>query len=397
MRAVKFLCVGLSGLLFSACAVTEWAEEKTRIDYRSASTRPSLEVPPDLVTPRADPRYQLPAPGPGERTLSSFERSRAGAALPQGGSVLPQVPGARIEREGSRRWLVVDAQPDAVWGPVRDFWLDNGFRLESERPDAGIMDTDWAENRAKLPMDIIRRTIGRVLDNLYSTSERDRFRTRFERTANGTEIHISHRGMIEVYTSNQQDRTVWQPRPSDPELEVEFLNRLMLRLGGKEARAADSAAAVPGKPAASASVLGSGSTAERSPAPVSSTSRVVGQGADIRIDLDQTFDRAWRLVGLALDRGSFTIEDRDRSAGTFFVRYIDADEQARAAASGAGFFSRFFGGSKSALTQQFQFVLKPAGSGTTLTVLDKDGKPTAEPDRTTVQRMLTLLNQELSR
>jgi outer membrane protein assembly factor BamC len=124
---------------------------------------------------------------------------------------------------------------------------------------------------------------------------------------------------------------------------------------------------------------------------------VVGQGADIRIDLDQTFDRAWRLVGLALDRGSFTIEDRDRSAGTFFVRYIDADEQARAAASGAGFFSRFFGGSKSALTQQFQFVLKPAGSGTTLTVLDKDGKPTAEPDRTTVQRMLTLLNQELSR
>jgi outer membrane protein assembly factor BamC len=383
--------VGLAWLL-SACAVTEWAEEKTRIDYRSAATRPALEVPPDLVTPRADPRYRLPETGGSDRTLSSFERGRGGASAAQGGSILPRVPGVRIERDGARRWLVVDAQPEGLWAQVRDFWVDNGFRMSSERPDAGIMETDWAENRAKIPMDLFRRTIGRVFENLYSTSERDRFRTRFERTAGGTEIHVSHRGMIEVYSSSQQDSTVWQPRPSDPELEAEFLNRLMLRLGGKEAQSASASAATGATSGGSKPAAASAAT----PQPAS-VSRLVGQGGDRRIEVEQGFDRAWRTVGLALDRGSFTIEDRDRSAGIFFVRYIDADEQARAAASGKGFFSRLFSGGRSPLSQQFRFALKAVGSGTVVTVLDKDGKPAGELDRTTVGRMLELLNQELSR
>jgi uncharacterized lipoprotein len=64
------------------------------------------------------------------------------------------------------------------------------------------METDWAENRAKIPQDFIRQSLGKFLDSLYSTSERDKFRTRLERTPSGeTEIYISHRGMIEVYPS----------------------------------------------------------------------------------------------------------------------------------------------------------------------------------------------------
>jgi outer membrane protein assembly factor BamC len=398
-RALQSLCVLALGLMLSACAVTQWAEEKTRIDYRSATSRQALDVPPDLVTPRADPRYQLPEPAAADRTLSGFERGR-GAVAAQGSSILPKVPGVRIEREGARRWLLVEATPEALWTQVRDFWVDNGFRMDTERPDAGILETDWAENRAKIPMDLFRRTIGRVFENLYSTSERDRFRTRFERTERGTEVHISHRGMIEVYSSSEKDKTVWQPRPSDPELEAEFLNRLMLRLGGKDARPATAAASsgasaapgAPGAPGSRAAIAAPASSA----APVAA-SRLAGDAADRRIEFDQPFDRAWRSVGLALDRGSFTIEDRDRSAGTYFVRYIDADEQARAAASGKGFFSRLFSGGRSPLSQQFRFVLTTAGAGTRIAVLDKDGKPTRELDRTTVNRMLELLNQELSR
>ena len=60
------------------------------------------------------------------------------------------------------------------------------------------METDWAENRAKIPDDIIRRTLGKFLDSIYSTGERDKFRTRFEISSNNpgyTDIFISHRGM----------------------------------------------------------------------------------------------------------------------------------------------------------------------------------------------------------
>ena len=101
------------------------------------------------------------------------------------------------------------------------------------------METDWAENRAMIPSGPIRNLLGKIIDSAYSTGERDKFRTRLERgSAPGTtEIYISHRGMVEVYTSKDESSTVWQPRPPDPELEAEFLGRLMLRFGVDDARA----------------------------------------------------------------------------------------------------------------------------------------------------------------
>src|SRR5690606_8292183 len=106
----------------------------------------------------------------------------------------------------------------------------SGFTVDSESPQTGIIETDWAENHAKLPLDFIRRSIGRAFDSLYSTGERDKFRTRLEPTPQGgTAVYVTHRGMIEVYTSTGEERRIWQPRPNDPELEAEFLRRLMRR------------------------------------------------------------------------------------------------------------------------------------------------------------------------
>ena len=138
----------------------------------------------------------------------------------------------RIERAGTQRWLVVNRSADELWNPIREFWQENGFLLALDQPNLGIMETDWAENRAKIPQDFIRNALGKVFDSLYSTSERDKFRTRLERTASGgTEIYISHRGMQEVYSTSTKDQTVWQPRAPDPEIEAEFLRRLMVKLG----------------------------------------------------------------------------------------------------------------------------------------------------------------------
>ena len=109
----------------------------------------------------------------------------------------------RIERAGNQRWLVVNRTPEKVWPSLRDFWTDNGFLLTTDEQNIGIIETDWAENRAKLPQDFIRATLGQsCLIRLYSTGERDKFRTRIERNGNGsTEIYVSHRGMIEKYAS----------------------------------------------------------------------------------------------------------------------------------------------------------------------------------------------------
>jgi outer membrane protein assembly factor BamC len=209
------------------------------VEYKSAGKLPPLEVPPDLTRPGRDDRYQVPdvAPG-GTATFSAYNAERGGGS--RATEVLPASASVRIERDGNTRYIVLAEPPDKLWIPVKEFWQENGFLLKIDSPDAGVMETDWAENRAKIPQDPIRNVLGKLLDQAYSTGERDKFRTRLERTPNGgTEIFISHRGMVEqiVNDSRGMAGSVWEPRPADPELEAEFLRRMMVKLGVEEARA----------------------------------------------------------------------------------------------------------------------------------------------------------------
>ena len=215
--------------------------ETKKIEYKSAGKAPTLETPPDLVAPARDDRFAVPdSGGKGKATFSAYanERTPEGRAA-KGSDVLPDVEKSRIERSGNQRWLIVPGTPDKVWGTVKDFWQESGLLINVELPEAGVMETDWAENRAKIPQDFLRNVLGKVIDSVYSTAERDKFRTRLEPGAEPgtTEIYISHRGMYEIFVSEGKDQTKWQPRPPDPELEAEMLRRLMVRFGAEEKRA----------------------------------------------------------------------------------------------------------------------------------------------------------------
>jgi len=312
-RALVPLFLPLAAAALSACTMSGDFLEGKKIDYKSAGQVPTLEIPPDLTTPAHDNRYVVPDTGKGSATASSYEADRAQAhrtGTVQAG-VLPTMEKMRIERAGSERWLVVGEAPEKLWPLVRDFWQENGFLIAVSLPEVGVMETDWAENRAKLPQDVIRGFLGKILDSIYSTAERDKFRTRLERTDEGTEIYISHRGMIEVVqstgrtTRDNEGSTVWQPRPPDPELEAEFLRRLMVRLGTQEEKAKEMIA-----------------TAAQAPARAAIQQ---GIGGFETLEVFEPFDRTWRRVGLALDRVGFTVEDRDRQKGQYFVRYADTD------------------------------------------------------------------------
>lgn len=328
-------------LTLAACSVLE----SDKIDYKSAAKGPSLEVPPDLTQLSRDTRYAVPG---GTVSASSFQIGQASQSVPTAVSSLGDV---RIERAGTQRWLVIDRPADKLWEPVRDFWQENGFLLAMDQANLGIMETDWAENRAKIPQDFIRNTLGKVLDSLYSTGERDKFRTRLERNASGgTDIFISHRGMIEVYNSTQKDTTVWQPRDADPELEAEFLRRLMVKLGVTQEQSKALVAAGASK----------------------STSRASSLNGQPVVEIDDGFDRAWRRVGLSLDRTGFTVEDRDRSQGIYFVRYVEptADK------AEPGFFGKLFGTSKADTAPlKYRVLVASQGQSTTVSVLDAGGKP----------------------
>ncbi|MDM0086060.1 MULTISPECIES: outer membrane protein assembly factor BamC [unclassified Variovorax] len=345
----------------AACSVFE----SDKIDYKSAGKAPSLEVPPDLTQLSRDNRYAVPG---GTVSANSLQAGKIDApGVPTAVATLGDV---RMERSGNQRWIVVNRPADQLWEPVRDFWQESGFLLTTDQRNLGIMETDWAENRAKLPQDIIRGTLGKLLDSVYSTGELDRFRTRLERTPTGTEIYVSHRGMAEVYSDARKEQTVWQPRPSDPELETEFLRRLMVKLGvsQEQSKALTASAAV---------------------AP--SAARVATIDGRPGVQINEGFDRAWRRVGLALDRTGFTVEDRDRSAGTYFVRYVTPNPDKKE----PNLFSKLLSlgsASKDESPLKFRILVKSQGETSTVSVLNEAGVPDTTAN---AQRIVQVIADDL--
>ena len=349
----------LAALLISGCSVLE----EDKINYRSVGKGTSLEVPPDLVQLSRDNRYNIPG---GTATASGFEAGKTTG--PVTGTAPVVIGDVKIERAGNQRWLVINRTPEKLWPQLRDFWTENGFLLTTDDQNIGILETDWAENRAKLPQDAIRSFLGKVFDSLYSTGERDKFRTRVERNTNGsTDIFVSHRGMIEKYTTNSKDNTIWTPRDADPELEAEFLRRMMVKMGVTEEQ--------------SKKVIAT--------APVQQTSKIVAQNGQNVIQIDEAFDRAWRRVGLALDRTGFTVEDRDRANGVYFVRYVGNNPDKKE----PGFFGKLFGNEAKIPVLKYRIAVKSSNATQThVSVLNDKGVAAAGVD---VQNILKVLADDL--
>jgi outer membrane protein assembly factor BamC len=386
-RNVAAVMGTLAATLLAGCSWTGSIFTSDKVQYETARTRQPLEVPPDLSQLPRDERFLVPD-RPQTITASGQGQRPTAGPIATSGPVVPAGAVAKLERQGNQRWLAVNLPPEKAWPVLLDFWPSVGLKVEKADPNAGVLETNWAENRAKLPQDIIRRTLGRVLDSVYSTNEQDKFRARIERTAQGTsEIYISHRGMEEVYTSTQQDRTSWQPRASDPELEAEMLQRLLVRFEEPGRRVVTATATS----AAATSTTAAGTAA---PSATRQIARLVkaSDGRNERLEVDEAFDRAWRRVGLALDRGGFTVEDRDRAKGFYFVRYLDPDFEAKAK-SEQGFFSKIFGREKAIQAPQYRIaVLSQGEAKTNVQVFDATGKPERSP---TGDRILNLLNEQL--
>lgn len=383
MTTPRHTLIAAACCTLAACSSGSLLESDT-IDYQSAKKGSSLEVPPDLATPRQDERYALPGGNGASATWSDYRNARGEQNARLGnGDVLVQVPDMHIERSGDQRWLVLQgANAEKLWPELRIFWEQLGFVIQTDRPDIGVMETDWAEDRAKIPQDFIRKTIGKVFDQAFSTGLRDRFRTRLEpgQQPDTLEIYISHRGMEEVYADKNKDTTIWQPRPTDPGLESEMLRRLMIYLGQDKQKAAESVAAASAVPAAS----------DAAAAPATDIRLVTTAGQPPYIHIGDSFDRAWRQTGVALDRSGFTVEDRNRDAGLYYIRYIDTD-QARAE---KGFFSKlaFWRSDREGNGNAYRILVKEISGASQVSVLNAEGKLESSD---TARRILTVLTEKL--
>ena len=386
-RAVTGGVLAASAVLAGGCSGTledglgeVWPDRQP--SYKSSKSAPPLEVPPDLTSSSLRDTLRVPDV---DATYSQYASGDGSAGTRSTPAVLPEIDNARVERSGDERWLVIALKPEVVWPRLRDFWIDQGFALETEEPDIGVMETNWAEEHTPLPAGLLKRMVNALNDALYGVAIRDRFRTRIERGAEPgtTEIYISHQGAEQMVVGGETQyatreglgERVWQPRPNDPGLEAEMLSRMMVFLGADEQRA---------------DALVAGDT---TPDP---RARLVREdGSAVALTLDEGFSRAWRRASLALDRAGFTVEDRDRSRGLFFVRYADRGDGAQSEKTGWLSRLKFWGNDDGAEQGDDAYLIRlieEAPAMTRVVVLDQDGE---REESSAAHRILTVLHEQL--
>lgn len=371
LTASRWLVLVIVWQGISACTfLNDMFPDRTR-DYKKAESSRPLEVPPDLTTTPTTDALVVPTTS---TTLSGYESARKTFSEKGSGTVLPDQDALSFEREQDRAWLVVQGDPEQVWPEAREFWLENGFYIMEEDPVTGVLETDWKENRESIPKDPIRGLVSRVIPNAYSAAYRDRYRMRLERgeKPGTTEIFISHQGVEEIVTDASDEGVMkWGPRPKDPGLESIMLKRMMVFLGVQPERV-EQMITEPKKPAVARAEL------------------IQQESGQAVLVLHEGYSRAWRNLGIVLDRIDFAVEDRDRQQGIYYVRYNDPAQ----GHNDKGLLSKlaFWSSDDEQVVERYQIKLSDDGADSRVVVLNEQGEPETS---VTGVRILTLLYEEL--
>ncbi|WP_347467272.1 outer membrane protein assembly factor BamC [Burkholderia stagnalis] len=383
---MRFAAVLATGALVAGCGTSS----PTKVDYKSdsKSKEVSLAVPPNMLEESADQR-SLPPQG-GATSLSALQQVQQ--AAPPTDAVVPAVSGMHIQRDGTESWLVIDGRkPADIWPQVRRFWQEQGFLLVVDQRDKGVMETDWNETHPQINDGLIRSVISKAMGNSYVTAERNKYRTRLDTAPNGgTYVFISQKGMREALTGPNNDSSKWESKPNDPALETEYLKRLMAVLAQNELRAKNGEppiANISDTPPPAKDKKGGADASKAAAAAIAAqnVARSSSQGTDAsdagavpsEVTLGEPYDRSWLRVGLALDRANFTVDDRDRAKGLYFVRYVDPKDLS---AAEQGFWSQLFHGKKEKQAKQYRVNVKALTQDQTrIAIVDDAGAIDASP------------------
>ncbi|MDB5799430.1 MAG: nlpB [Rhodocyclales bacterium] len=364
--APSLLMLASLSIALSGCAT----DKKEYVsDAASKNGGKSLEVPPDLITPGRDERLQVPA-DPRRVTASTYNNDRKPEVQAGVVSTPDQLGKVRIARAGSQRWLVMPGTPQVVWPQLRQFWENLGFTIQTDSPQLYVMETDWAEKRTKNSLAFLQNFA--LLRGAISNSERDKFRTRLEASTEPgmVEVYVSHRALEEA--EMQKNSTVgWQTKAGDPGLELEMLRRMMIAFGATEEQAV---------------------VAVNAPAAPDKARLVNAPDGTLSLSVNDELTRAWRQIGLALDRVGMVVEDRDRAKGFYFVRYI-VDEDLGKKKDDGWFSWLAFWRSKKPDIDQFRVAVQADGQQNTVVRVQTKTGETASPAST--KQILTLLYNEL--
>lgn len=310
--------------------------------YKDSIDLEDLEVPPGLSKPEAGGDSTLIELQRSIKTYSSFEEKLGAKPTAR---YAQNYEGMRFVRSGNFFWLEVDGAGEEIWDEIKTFFTRLGFKIKREQPRIGYMETDWLENRYDVPTNFLTE----FFSGLFSSGYMDKYRVRLEwdQEKKQTRMFINHQGLEEVAEGDPDDniavvQTKWVPRQSDPELEIEMLTRFM-SFRGLEATIAEQ-------------YVGSVKPTE--------LTKLNIEGDTASLTINEPFARSWRHIGIALDRLGFLVEDKNRTAGIY---YIELPETFVIPNQG-GLFGNLFTDTQEPLHFKYLIILEEKGDVTEVTI-----------------------------
>ena len=380
MSRTALVCVVLATVLGGCSKLLPKLDEvipDTRKNYQKAQSLPDLEVPPDLSSEAIRDRMAIPEGGKTAK-YSTFQERRAER---QKVAEVEKSQTSAIRVLENEHVLAIEGAPVQVWPKLRDFWQGQGYKLELDDIDLGVIETAWSEDKGKL--------------------SRDKFKIFAEAGAETgtTVLYVSHEGQE---LSPQGEDLVWQRKPRNVELERDMVEHLQQFLVGQGATVVATPAGVaPTAPAeggavaatdsAAATAVATGATAtaaqpESKPKAknIEGTAPVVGTtapavagthhaeivsvgGGKIYLTVAEDFPSAWKTTARALEQVGVQVKDSDKGRGVYIVKMDGAAGDDEGVLSKLKFWDR----NRAA---EFQVSLTGVGDKTEVVVLDRDGR-----------------------
>ena len=278
----------LAAFVLSACSTTSSDYKGV---YEGAQTTDPLQTPPDL----SQPDYA----GDSSEMVTSYLGYKQSLNTQDKGQQLSNYKGMRFVRDGSQFWLEIDDSAIHVWQSLRAYFTRLGFKIISEQPDLGLMQTNWQANRVNTSTNWFLKYVGKLINT--ETMDGYRAHLEYDEAKKITRVFIAHQGVQEA-SGDSSNGAQWVRRPADPELEVEMLMRFMAFRGMGEKQAKQEIV--------------------QTKAVVNAILKQTAKGYVLQYN--DSFPRAWRLVGIALDRMGVLVEDRNYSAGVYYIQLSDA-------------------------------------------------------------------------
>ncbi len=328
-------------------------------DYRKARTIPAMKAPDGAKPPAVEPLYPIPVERTDALLGKEFEVPRPAPLLAD-----PEQGVVRIQKLGEQQWILLDGAPGEIWPRLRAFLISNQIGIDKEDAPNGLVETGWLQLKG-------------------SADRREKYRYRVDQGVqrNTTEVYVTQMGYTHL-PGEEAKAPEWKDTSMSAEREAWMVKELATYLADTTQQA-------------SVSLLAQG---------ISTANKVyIVRGADETpiIDLRLPFERAWASLGRSLPRGGFTVQDLDRSAGIYYVKFEPAEKKDEAEvgegevevekadkpkSSGKGFFKRMFSwwGSDDedednpAMGRAYRLQMREAPEGVTIEVRREDGTPFEE-------------------